>query len=358
MARPSDTYRPPKELPFRLHQQSIVFFNERQCMNPILLCPEAQTNPVISDLQGLHFLNQLLSSGQSISGSILAAYLPLPQQLALAATLAVHPQFTTRARSDEDLHVANEALRFLHNVNTIIGPINANFSTGFAFESFFNNRRRARRNAGSPANDSDEEEGGIRSAFAKDKCLFSQVDGIWQVIGWAFNCSVKWERRWARWKLWLNLLLDVLEDDWDLREELVRMTNSERHYEKSLIMLYLRGAHGRTERRRIMRAVLADGSDKALQEFPEVFENETKERRGTSQKGHKELNLEEDQWGDYDMDDEEETTDDLDSRSESEQRNGNGASSGNLGGLESIHLRQRLLSLVRVNTSQNLYTQN
>lgn len=309
----------------------------------------------ILDLQGLQFLNQLLTAGNSNTSQVVAAYVPLPQQLALAATLAVHPQFTTRARSDEDLHIANKALQFLHNVNTILGPIHGNFSSGFAFESFFDSRRRARRAAGSPSPDSDEEEGGIRSAFANGKCLFSQVgvNDIWQIVGWAFNCSITQERRWERWKLWLQLLLDVLEDDWEEREEWVRKSGSEQHYSKSLIMQYLRNARGRTERRRIMRAVLADGTEKSLSEFHAVFENETKERKVSAVK-QKELNLEKDQWGDYDMDDDDdEVADSPDSKSGAKVESAHVKSSDHLGGSESIHLRQRLLTLVSILASCN-----
>lgn len=302
----------------------------------------------VIDLQGLQFLNQLLTAGNSNNSNTIPAYVPLPQQLALAATLAVHPQFTTRARYDEDLHIANKALEFLQNANTILGPIHGNFSSGFAFESFFNSRRRVRRTAGSPSHDSDEEEAVIRSAFANEKCLFSQlgVDDIWQIIGWAFNCSITWERRWERWKLWLQLLLDVLEDDWEERAELVRKTGSDQHFTKSLIIQYLSNARGRTERRRIMRAVLADGTEKSLLEFHEVFENETKERRISVVK-QKELNLENDQWGDYDVDeDDDEIADSPASKTGAQTGSARLKSSDHFGGSESIHLRQRLLTLV------------
>jgi len=293
-------------------------------------------------------LNQLLTAGVSDNSHIVAVYAPLQQQIALAATLAVHPQFTTRAKSEEDLQVANEALKFLHNANAVIGSIQAGFFSAFAFESFFNVRRRKRGAATSPSQDFDEDVAGIRSVFATDKSLFSQAEDIWQIIGWAFNCSARWDTRWQRWKLWLDLLLDVLEDDWDEHGELVRKTGSDQNYGKSLIMLYLRGAGGRTERRRIMRAVLADGSEKSLQAFPEVFKNETRERRVPTEIEHKELNLDEDQWGDYDMDDEDdEVLGDLQSGPANQPQNTSANSSDNLGGPESIQLRQRLLTLVR-----------
>jgi len=297
-------------------------------------------------LQGLQFLNQLLTAGVSDGSGAVAVYAPLQQQIALAATLAVHPQFTTRAKSEEDLQVAIEALKFLHNVNAVIGPIQADFFSSFTFESF-NAKRRKRGATASPSVDSDEDAAGIRSAFAYDKSLFSQVEDIWQVVGWTFNCSVRWDGRWQAWKPWLEFLLDILEDDWDERDELARRTGSDQHYQSSLIVRYLKNAGARTERRRIMRAVLADGSEKSLQAFPEVFENETKERRVPAETEHKELNLEDDQWGDYDMDEEEdEVFEDSHSGPANQPRNASANSPDNLGGSESIQLRQRLLTLV------------
>jgi hypothetical protein len=52
-----------------------------------------------------------------------------------------------------------------------------------------------------------------------------------------------------------------------------------------------------------MRAILADGSEKAVNEFGEVFKNETKERKKepVALKARKPLNIDEDKWGDYDV---------------------------------------------------------
>ena len=337
-------YRSAKELPFRLRQQTIIFFNERQCKQsqPHLL----KLRLTNTDLQGFDFLNTLLTTGASTPNHAVAAFVPLPQQLALAATLSVHPQFTTRAKSDDDIFVANEALKLLHNVNKVVGPIKANFATAFTFQSL-NTRQTKRRIADSPPEEI-EIEGHIRSVFASKQSLFTQVDDIWQVIGWAFNCSIVWKSRWERWKLWVELFLDIVEDDWMERRKMESDNKSIGLMRKSLLMQYLRWTNGRTERRRLMRAILTDGGKKATSEFPEVFENETKERKIRVPQESRELNLDQDQWGDYGIDEEEdEFADNASPLSGEDVEDIPSPHSNDFGGLESILLRQRFLVLVR-----------
>jgi len=287
-----------------------------------------------------------LTSGTSNPNHAIAAYIPLPQQLALAATLSVHPQFTTRAKSDDDLFLANEALKLLHNVNKVVGPIKADFATAFAFQSLKPSRHGKRRAADSPPEEI-ENEGYIRSAFASEKSLFAQVDDVWQVIGWVFNCSIVWKSRWERWKLWVELFLDVVEDDWTERGNMANSSGSIEPLQESLLMQYLTRVKGRTERRRLMRAILTDGRKKALNEFPEIFENETKERKVRFPRERQELNLDQDQWGDYDLDEEEdEFIEDTNHLSGEDLEDMPSPHTNDFGGLESVLLRQRFLVLV------------
>jgi hypothetical protein len=287
-----------------------------------------------------------LTAGTSTPNHAIAAYIPLPQQLALAATLSVHPQFTTRAKSEDDLFVANEALKLLHNVNKVVGPIKADFATAFAFQSLNTSRHGKRRVAGSPQEEI-ENEGYIRSAFAGEKSLFAQVDDVWQVIGWVFNCSIAWKSRWERWKLWVELFLDIVEDDWTERGKMANRSGSIEPLRDSLLMQYLMRVKGRTERRRLMRAILTDGGKKALKEFPEIFENETKERKLRVPRKHRELNLDQDQWGDYGLDEEEdEFIEDADHLFGEDLEDMTSPHSNDFGGLESVLLRQRFLVLV------------
>ena len=259
----------------------------------------------------------------------------------------MHPQFTTRAKSDDDLFVANETLKLLHNVNKAVGPIKADFATAFAFQSSNTSRHGKRRAAGSPPEEI-ENEGYIRSTFANEKSLFTQVDDVWQVIGWIFNCSIAWKSRWERWKLWVELFLEVVEDDWTERGKMANGSGSIEPLQQSLLAQYLTRVRGRTERRRLMRAILTDGGKKALNEFPEIFKNETKERKLRVPRERQELNLDQDQWGDYDLDEEEdEFIEDANQLSGEELEDTPRPHSNDFGGLESVLLRQRFLVLVR-----------
>lgn len=240
--------------------------------------------------------------------------------------------------------MANEALKFLHNVNKVIGPVKANFATAFTFQSL-NTRQSRRRFADSPREEI-ENEGYIRSAFASEKSLFAQVDDVWQVIGWAFNCSIAWKSRWERWKLWVELFLDIVEDDWKERGKIASGNRSIGPLRESLLMQYLTRVKGRTERRRLMRAVLADGGKKAMSEFPEIFENETKERKVRVPQESRELNLDQDQWGDYGIDEEEDEFTENASPLSEDLEDTPSPHSNDFGGLESVLLRQRFLMLV------------
>lgn len=310
-----------------------------------------------TDLEGFTALNNLLAAGTSHvlpNGKSLPAFTPIPQQLILAATLVVHPQLTTRAKSPEDLQASNEALRFLRNVNRIVGPVNADFATVFNFESqqsVFNlRRRRTKRNADSTSTSGDETPTPytLNSPFARERSVFAQMKDFWHVVGWAFNCSIVWRKRWDRWKLWLAFVLEVLEDDFRLRLKQARKSDSAKAIKDSIIMRYLEGTEQNTARRRIMRAILADGKDKSLVEFGEVWKDETKEKKVQEEMldaPRKKVNLDEDEWGDYDFDlDEDEVTDkDIEDSSSEASADDDGDE---FGGTGAMLLRQRFIKLV------------
>ncbi len=128
----------------------------------------------------------------------------------------------------------------------------------------------------------------INSELANVNSLWTRAEDFWHAVGWAFNCSVTQQRRWARWKIWLNLMLEVLEDDWSergLTDERAQDDGADDNTvvasrAESLIVKYLShtdGAHGGF--RRVIRAIFADGSTRSEQEFRPVFENEIKEHR-------------------------------------------------------------------------------
>jgi hypothetical protein len=304
----------------------------------------------IIDIEGFNFLNNVLAAGGSTKNAP-PVYSPFPQQIAVAATLIVHPQFTTRAKSEDDLRASDEALRFLRNLNTIAGPVNANLATAFTFRPLSVSRRRTpRRNAETPSTDDEDDDNELKSPFANEKSVFTQVDDFWQVVGWAFNCSLSWRKRWERWRLWLELVLSVLEDDWQERLRLSEQDGTETWVTESLIMQYLKAVESRTGRRRVMRAILADAQPRSMNEFGEVWKNETRERKIKEEATleQKKINLDEDDWGDYDIgeDEDEIMEDDVHVQALEED-----VPIEEFGGTGSIVLRQRLVTLVRVSGS-------
>jgi hypothetical protein len=172
--------------------------------------------------------------------------------------------------------------------------------------------------------------------------VFSQVSEIWQIVGWAFNCSVAWPARWERWRLLLDFLLDLLEKDLTQRAEADAELGLRTYTHKCIILDMLRPVEGRGGRRRVMRAIMANGSEKALNEFGEVFKDETKERK-TDQRDPKRVkfSIEEDKWGDYDMDEDEDAVADDSNQAVHEERENTGSFS-----LHSLRLRARFFSLV------------
>lgn len=125
----------------------------------------------------------------------------------------------------------------------------------------------------------------------------------------------------------------------------------------SLMAGYLEAVNSRTDTRRVLRAILTDGvNQKPLNEFPEVWENETKERKlkdGTSEP-QKKLDLEKGEFGDYNVDeDDDEVMEDAPTAANDTSQATKGAKDpfqlgiARFGGVDAVSFRQRLLALVR-----------
>lgn len=262
--------------------------------------------------------------------------MPSPQLLSLIATLIVYPRLTTKTDSPESLAAANQALYLLRTINQLVGPVNANFATAFTFaekSGLRSKRTYARRSNATSDGDrssprSGDEEEVIKNFAAQQNSLWTRGADFWHVVGWSFNCAAKWKGRWDRWKVWLELMLELLEDDFSERVRLADAAADVRDKEtilsESLVVQYFgeEASAGRTERRRIMRAIFATGTDRNTAEFREIFEKETEERKvkpqetrfgGTTTKDskgkRKRLNLDDGDFGDYYDDNDEDEED-------------------------------------------------
>ena len=298
----------------------------------------------------------LLTSGNTTIRT--PALLPPPQHLALAATIIVHPTFTTRAKSDDRTEAANLALTYLRLIVKHVGPVNGNLQDAFAFSGLGTSSRRGatgRRRTTDEFEAPKDDEHNINSDLAGSGSLWAQAEDFWQVIGWAFNCSVLHERRWERWSLWLDYMIQVLEKDWETRW--VEFENSPDAYPDpraaSMVVRYLSADSLSTGReRKVLRAIFANGTSRSNAEFPEIWKNETKERKkasGDVRRPATKVNIEEGNYGDYDASESSELEDfspasSLSPSSPPPEEAPNVAAP--LGGTQSISLRLRLLSLL------------
>jgi hypothetical protein len=275
---------------------------------------------------------------------------PLPEQLSLAITLAIWPRYTSRAKTLDEKGVSDSALRFLNNFLETIGPINGGFKEAFRLEA---NNRRTRRAHSQQSQESDEEnQPTLTSALAHDKSLFAiHKDGnlvVWRLLGWAFNCSVMWPKRWEYWEPILQFLVNLFEQDLEETKRLVDEQSSVDPLETSLFLnaLYTPDNH-RSIRRRMVHAILADGENKHSKEFGVFIENETKEPKVKERSKKKiKLDLNADRWGDYDGDEDEDMIEDtiLEDDDTDFEKNEEPI-------LAATSLRARFLELVRINSA-------
>ncbi|KAL5359491.1 hypothetical protein BJX96DRAFT_58562 [Aspergillus floccosus] len=304
-------YRPAKPLPFELFQHIGIFFEEKLYTQALTL-----------------LLNILASSAVANTPT----FIPSPQHLAVAATLLVHPSTTTRAKTAEEEEAPSVALQLLRLTKSLVGPVSADFGSAFVF-THFDSSRRGRQRRAEDEHPADGNTKPLNLDLGQSASIWSRAEDFWHAVGWAFNCSVRHRERWDAWQLWLEFMCEILEADWServkqqrLRDETAgegaatvstgntrKKKNSDKQILKeSMIFRYIsEGAGGR--HRRILRAIFADGGAGAVSEFREVFHNELKLLKRDKQNVKKrevEVNIDEDQYGDYLTDDDDDEDDD------------------------------------------------
>ena len=284
------------------------------------------------------------------------AMIPSAQHLALVATLAVHPALTTRAKTLERLKAADMALQYLRLLLRHVSPVTSIFGDAFVFVGHGKSSGRRnparRRTAGegtSPITDYTEM---IGSVLAATGSLWARTDDFWQVVGWSFNCSIIHKNRWERWSAWLEFMIDLFEIDWNVRKDEAEI----RELQNSLIMTYITsGGTAAGNEKRILRAVFADGRPKCVSEFGEIWENEAKRLKKDSalKKAEAKIDIEADNYGDYMEDEEDVGSEEYDTEmlslnaDQNSQLHDSLSDVGeSLGGMDSIRLRIRLLSLL------------
>ena len=242
----------------------------------------------------------------------------------------------------------------------LLGPARIPFVEAFEFAGLGNSSRRAGRGKrkttddmfGSHKADSHE----VNSDLATTDALWLQVEDFWQVVGWAFNCSVMHKPRWDRWSLWLDFMITLFEDEithWKtLRNGESAGNQTEKPPDGSLFIQYITTdtlQHGRE--RKILNSVFADGvSGRFTSAFPEVWKDETKLRRkakptlGTAPVTEK-IDIEADEYRDY-MADLGSDLEDAATATSAPALAVDSETTAVFGGSQAFDLRLRLLSLI------------
>ncbi|KAF7717621.1 Uncharacterized protein PECH_005346 [Penicillium ucsense] len=324
MAPPGEfPYRTPRLLPFELAQHAGIFFEEKLYT------------------RALHLLFNTLASGTYASRT---AIVPLPQHLALAATLLVHPSTTTRAKSNEEKDASDVALRLLRLYSAQISPVESKYKVAFNF--IHSNLSRSGRRYHEEHDSRSESElrhsetRPLNLMLGTTEALWARAEDFWHAVGWAFNCSVLYPERWEYWQIWLRFMCEVIEDDWDQREkEYEESKNQPRSevdiptpnkparrsgrgalpnvsddldiFRQSLIFQYISSGARNGNARRIIRALFADGSTTSLNEFRQVFNKElvsakSGEDASKTNKREREVDVDQELYGDYMTEDESE----------------------------------------------------
>ena len=303
----------------------------------------------------MDLLKGLLTTGTA-SASPQPAMLPLSPYLALIATLAVHPTLTTRAKSLDRVQAANLAIQYLQVILNHINPTADVIRDALVFAGQGKKSRRRsnarRRTNGENVSPTTEHGEAIGTDLADAESLWTRAEDFWQLVGWSFNCSVMHKHRWEIWHGLLTFMVDLLVMDWNARK-----ANSDvEALGGSLLVRYINSSGAVAGReRRILRAVFADGKSKAMAEFGEIWQNETRLLKKDSQvkKADVKIDIEADKYGDYMEDENDADLEDSDSDRSSPVSDTDGHSpdfipniAQGLGGMDAIHLRIRLLALL------------
>ncbi|SMY23679.1 unnamed protein product [Zymoseptoria tritici ST99CH_1A5] len=252
-------------------------------------------------------LSLLISSLQAGLDTDSPAFLPSSPYFNLFSTLVVHPTYNTRTNNADKKNESNAALRYIRNVVEVVGAGNGTLKNAFRFDGPLRSDRSNRAKTRQADVVDASGESSLDSPYAGLQSVSNRAQDFWAVVGWAFNCSVRHKARWSRWSLWMELMMDILEED------LTRAASCEPdEVADSLFAHYLSPiGEGRNNRRRVMRAITADGTTKSMAEFGEIWKDETnppKKQDDERAPKRQKLDLEKGQYGDY-FDDESEVED-------------------------------------------------
>lgn len=199
-------------------------------------------------------------------------------------------------------------------MNNLVGPGSAQFQKAFVFRYFETSRHGGRRQIDDGSNELAADgakmnlDRDINTDLAQSASVWSRAEDFWHAVGWAFNCAVLHPARWKYWRIWLEFMCQVLEDDWAERQR--KWEEDPGHddgiLEQSMMAQYINTSQaGFGRHRRILRSIFADGGGTAVNEFREVFHNELKlsRKKAPKEKGAKKreaaVDIDAEEYGDF-----------------------------------------------------------
>lgn len=232
--------------------------------------------------QAIECLGGVISPGVS-SPSPSAALVPPHTHIRLITTLVSHPYLTSQLSRNEPTPTAPiDAFLLLRRILRSIGPLNSDFAAAWVFDDTRVRGRRTKKErdrGNSPATNTTTDDH-LTGELAEGESLFAVAEDVWAIVGWGFTCSVKHPKRWKWWKLQLEILLDVLEADWEDRQSTNAQTGNPDASKNALVVKMLPDTKGSAGYKKVIRAIFAnDGNASSLDRWNPIYKDELSTKR-------------------------------------------------------------------------------
>ncbi|KAF3212795.1 hypothetical protein TWF679_005681 [Orbilia oligospora] len=225
--------------------------------------------------------------------------IPPADVFSVITNISLHPKYTTRQTGNLETDVAIKASKYLRTLTRIAGATNCDLQTAWQFkrskvtssgrlEDPINRRTRNRNvvKTGAVGRKGRQKVGQqdidvtpfANLDIANEESVFKRCDDIWSVVGWALVCSCIYKKRWDVWRDFLELLIELLTNDFQERIDAAEEDPRAVDLQGSLITAvgFLPDLGGGAGYKRIARAIFANGSEKSRNEWVPVFPKETK----------------------------------------------------------------------------------
>ncbi|KAF3297317.1 hypothetical protein TWF132_007418 [Orbilia oligospora] len=225
--------------------------------------------------------------------------IPPADVFSVITNISLHPKYTTRQIGNLETDVAIKASKYLRTLTRIAGATNCDLQTAWQFkrskatspgrlEDPTTRRTRGRSivKTGAVGRKGRQKVGQqdidvtpfANLDIANEESVFKRCDDIWSVVGWALVCSCVYKKRWDVWRDFLELLIELLTNDFQERVDAAEEDPRAVDLQGSLITAvgFLPDLGGGAGYKRIARAIFANGSEKSRNEWVPVFPKETK----------------------------------------------------------------------------------